>query len=95
MDVQVITGVKREAVLVPESAVLFGKQGPYLFAIGKEGKAELRPVKTGIRNENQIQIVQGVAAGESVVALGQFLLYPGATVVDPSRLPPPAAGQKK
>jgi len=87
VDVRIITGIEHDAVLVPESAVLFGKNGPYLFAVDKDSKAELRPVVIGLRHENQIRIVTGVTAGETVVALGQFMLRPGATVMDPSHAP--------
>lgn len=88
VDVRVIAGTVPGAIMVPESAVQFGKRGPYLYVATPEGKADLRPVKLGVRYENRIQVLQGVAAGEAVVALGQFMLYPGAAVMDASKLPP-------
>lgn len=95
VDIRIITSIERDAVLVPESAVLFGKNGPYLFAIDKDSKAELRPVVIGLRHENQLRIISGVTAGETVVALGQFMLRPGATVMDPSRAPAPSTSAEK
>lgn len=90
VDVRLTLGSIPDAILVPESAVQFGKNGPYLYVAGQDRKVSLRPVKTGIRVNDRIQIVDGVAAGETVVALGQLTLYPGATVVDASQAPAPA-----
>ncbi len=90
LDVRVIAGVVHDAVMVPEGAVQFGKMGAYLFVI-KDGKADMRIVKTGVRYNDLLQIVSGVAAGEDVVVLGQLMLYPGAAVADLSKAPPPAA----
>jgi hypothetical protein len=71
--------------------VQFGKMGTYLFAVTPTDTAVLKPVKTGVRYHDLIQIFGDVAPGERVVVLGQFILYPGATVVDVSRMPPAGA----
>jgi len=87
VDVRIVVAAVPDAVMVPESTVQFGKTGPYLYVADKENKAGLRPVKTGVRNNDWIQITEGVAAGETVIAMGQLMLYPGAMVMDPSKLP--------
>jgi RND family efflux transporter MFP subunit len=105
VDVSIHVSVVPGAVMVPEGAVQFGKNGPYLFAVkmenrkdkdGKETKvpvADMRLVKTGVRYNNLIQVLGGVDAGEPIVVLGQFMLYPGAVVMDLSKMPKgPAAG---
>jgi multidrug efflux system membrane fusion protein len=89
VDVRVRAGVERGAVLVPEGAVQFGKMGAYLYAVNAAGEAEPRTVETGVRWNDQIQIVRGAAAGEKVVVLGQLLLHPGAKVMDLADMPPP------
>ena len=90
VSVSVHAGSVPGAVMVPEGAVQYGKQGPYLFAVSKDNKAEMRVVKLGVRYQDQVQIVSGVAAGENVVMLGQLMLFPGAPVRDATK-PPPAA----
>jgi multidrug efflux system membrane fusion protein len=87
VDAHLTLGSIPDAVMVPESAVQFGKQGPYLYVAGQDRKVSLRPVKTGIRVNDWVQIVAGVAAGETVVTLGQMTLYPGAVVADASQAP--------
>lgn len=78
--VRVTAGRIPAAVMVPEGAVQFGKQGPYVFVVSASNTAEARPVRTGVRHHDRIQIVDGVVAGEKVVVLGQLTLYPGAAV---------------
>ena len=91
VDVRVHAGRVPGAIMVPEGAVQFGKMGTYLFVINAESKAEMRPVQTGVRYNDLIEIVHGVAGGEAVVVLGQLMLYPGAAVMDLARQPPPGA----
>ena len=104
VEVRLIAAVIHDAIMVPESAVQFGKNGTYLYAVPADrfsvttnsagvvtnSMAELRLVKTGVRNGGRFQILEGVAAGENVVALGQLMLYPGAAVMDLAKMPPSA-----
>lgn len=94
VDVRLIAGAVKDAVMVPEGAIQYGKMGAYLFVV-KDGKADMRIVRTGARFNDLLQITSGVAPGEDVVVLGQLMLYPGASVADLSKIPPqgaPAAG---
>ena len=93
VDVRIYAGIVLGAVMVPEGAIQYGKQGPYLFVAGTNGTAELRPIAMGVRFDNLIQIVAGVAADEKVVVLGQLMLFPGAPVAEaaPDHAGPPSA----
>lgn len=92
VEVSILAGIHRNAVMVPEGSVQYGKQGPYLFVVSKDNTAELRSVKPGVRYDNLIQILEGVEGGENVVVLGQLMLYPGAPVMDLSHRPPENGG---
>jgi len=93
-DVRIFASMIPDAVMVPEGSIQYGKYGPFLFAVkmenrkDKDGKdtkvalADMRMVKIGVRYNNLVQIVHGVSAGEPIVVLGQFMLYPGASVMD-------------
>ncbi|MCX6992706.1 MAG: efflux RND transporter periplasmic adaptor subunit [Kiritimatiellaeota bacterium] len=89
VEVRILAGIARDAVMVPESAVQFGKDGPYAFVVTKDNKAELRLVKPGVRHANLLQIIEGVVPGEKMVVLGQLMLYPGATVMEAAAPAPP------
>lgn len=59
---------KEDALLVPLQAVLKGKDGAYLMVRAKgKGEAVKRPVKTGISDYKNIEIVSGLDAEDLVI----------------------------
>lgn len=70
-----ISGITREqTLLVPAEAVIdTGRRTVVMLA---EGEGRFRPVavETGLEYEGQVEIRQGLQAGQSVVLSGQFLL---------------------
>lgn len=62
-EINVITAEKEDALLVPASAVIDNR----LFVV-KDGKAAPRKVRTGIRGRDRVEIVDGLAPGDRVVA---------------------------
>lgn len=67
--------VAADAVLVPDTAVIrTGTRAVAFVALGA-GRFEPRELQLGTRSDdNRIQILSGLAAGEQVVVSGQFLL---------------------
>jgi HlyD family secretion protein len=69
----VIEITRKEAILAPLSAVLFTNEGPRVQIV-KDNMVESRTVTAGIRSSGMLEIVSGLAAGESVVTIsGTFL----------------------
>lgn len=68
-----------KAVAVPRSAVLFANEKPYVFVAEKE-KVQRRDIEIGFRDDSDIEILKGVAAGESVVVLGNDELSDGMSI---------------
>ena len=90
--VDLTTGVRDDAVLVPEAALLAAPTGAgQAVYLVREGKAALSPVRTGRRSEGRVEIVEGVSAGDEVVVAGQQQLRDGAAVAVAPR--PGAAAQ--
>lgn len=70
-----------KAVLVPEESVRMGQQGPFVYLYNPENSTvDYRLVKKGQKYGQLVMIEEGVAAGDSVVTLGQINLRPGAKV---------------
>ncbi|MBV5314131.1 MAG: efflux RND transporter periplasmic adaptor subunit [Prolixibacteraceae bacterium] len=69
-----------EAIKVPSEAVVTVLDGNSVF-VCKSGKAVSVPVTTGIRTANEIQIVQGVSVGDSLIITGLLQLNNGAPVM--------------
>jgi len=62
-----------DALTVPAIAVLTESDGTTsVMVIGNDGRAHQRDVKTGVRQDNQVQIVSGLKAGERVVTMGAY-----------------------
>lgn len=68
-----IETARREGVVVPQSALLFGADGVRVQVV-KDGTVSDRTVKTGLSDTDGVEIVEGVQAGEEVVErAGGFL----------------------
>ena len=68
------------APILPESAVLSDREGPYVLIINKEDKAERRPVTTGAVTSKGIVISEGLTGTERVVLRAGGFLTEGETV---------------
>ena len=53
--------------VVPVSAIVYPGSLPSVFAIGRDGKAELRVVRLGERQGDRIVVLSGLRTGEKVV----------------------------
>lgn len=67
------------ALVVPEQAIVPRGGGRYVFRIA-DGKARLTRVELGLRSPGEVEIVSGLAAGQSVVTDGQLKLQDGGAV---------------
>jgi multidrug efflux system membrane fusion protein len=72
--------VQADVVAVPTRAVLAGQQGSYVFVVGDDKVAQVRPVTTGRAVGAMTTIPTGLAPGERVVVDGQSRLTQGARV---------------
>jgi multidrug efflux system membrane fusion protein len=86
VDVRLVLGTHRGAILVPAAAVQNGQNGPYLFAVTAQNTADLRLVKIGQQDAGWIIVREGVQAGEPVVTVGQMGLSPGVAIMDLDRV---------
>ena len=68
------------AIVIPESAVLIGQQGAYVYVTDPGGKVASRPVVVDRTVAGLTVIVEGLVPGEEVVTDGQLRLKPGALV---------------
>ena len=72
--------VRKGALVIPAVAVQRGPQGAFVYVVGDDMRAVLRPV-TVERIEGETAIVaKGLTAGDKVVSEGQNQLRPGARV---------------
>ncbi len=63
-----------DRLLIPTSAVVVAGERRVVFVDLGAGLLEPRSIKTGVSNEDRIEVLEGLAAGERVVASGNFLI---------------------
>ena len=80
VDVKLVLTTEKAAVLIPNQAAQISQQGPFVYVVKSDDTAELRPVKLGQRQGDQVVVTEGVAANERVVLAGQMLIRPGGKV---------------
>jgi membrane fusion protein, multidrug efflux system len=80
VDVKLVLTTEKAAVLIPTQAAQISQQGPFVYVVKSDDTAELRPVKLGQRQGDQVVVTEGVAANERVVFAGQMLVRPGGKV---------------
>jgi membrane fusion protein, multidrug efflux system len=69
----------QQALLIPEQALVPDSQAPFVFRV-LDGKALRSPVKTGLRRNAQVEIVEGLHECDEIVIAGQLKLRDGAAV---------------
>jgi membrane fusion protein (multidrug efflux system) len=69
----------QQGITIPTQALIPTPKGYSLFAV-KNGQADLREVKTGKRTKGNVQILEGVSIGDTVITTNILRLGPGVPV---------------
>ena len=69
-----------DAKVIPTPAVRRGPNGTFVYIVGDDGKAVVRPVKVALQDETRAVIADGVEAGQRVVTVGFAQLADGKPV---------------
>jgi membrane fusion protein (multidrug efflux system) len=72
-------GVREQAVWIPEEAIVPRGRDSFVFRV-VDGKAQEIRVRTGARKVGEVEVVEGISAGDLVVTEGNHRLRPGAAV---------------
>ncbi|MBN2843387.1 MAG: efflux RND transporter periplasmic adaptor subunit [Sedimentisphaerales bacterium] len=70
VTVQLSDSQRRQALIVPHSAVMNSASGSAVYVVDQQSKAQLRPVVTGIQTETGIVIESGLNEGEMIIVQG-------------------------
>ncbi len=80
VNVRLVLSIDRGAVLIPAEAQQLGQQGPYVYVIGADDVAQMRPIVLGQRHGSSVVVLKGLKAGERVVTTGHGTVMPTAKV---------------
>ncbi len=71
---------RRQAILVPQRAILQSPQGKFVYVVAADGTAAMRPIEVGEWIGEQWLVESGLAAGDRVVVDGIVKVRPGSPV---------------
>ena len=80
VNIRLVLSTIRSAILIPAAAPQMSAKGEFVYVVGNDLKAELRPITLGQRQGEQVVIEQGLKGGERVVVQGQIAVIPGEIV---------------
>ncbi|MBS1198353.1 MAG: MexE family multidrug efflux transporter periplasmic adaptor subunit [Proteobacteria bacterium] len=94
--------IRPAALLVPQSAVMQGQTGKFVYVVSPESKAEIRPVEVGDWHGDDWFVTSGLKGNEQVIVGGVVKVQPGAPLKivsqaanTPAKTPAPAAPEAK
>lgn len=74
-NVELVVAEKNDTIVIPFQALFLRDSKPFVYIV-KKGKVVLVSVKTGLQQQDKIEIVEGLNAGQQLVIKGQERLYP-------------------
>lgn len=80
VNVRLLVDTLDSAIVAPAAAIASGASGNYVYVIDDANKVSVRPVTTGVSNQDYTVISSGLKAGERVVTDGLDRLRSGSTV---------------
>jgi RND family efflux transporter MFP subunit len=75
------------ALLLPEDAISFDQQGPYVLLVDGDNIVQRRSIATGTRSGKQIAVTEGVTANDWVIVNGLLSAIPGKQVTPIKQTP--------
>ena len=78
-SVTLITSQSENAIQIPTEAVVPEMNGKSVWVV-RDGAAMSAPITTGVRSDAIIEVLSGIAAGDTIITTGLMQLRPGAAV---------------
>lgn len=66
----IITAQKDSAVVIPRNVILTGSRGKYVFVVGRNSAADDRRITTGISNDEEIEVLEGLSPNDRLIIKG-------------------------
>lgn len=79
VKIQLDAGDGKQSIMVPTNAIIPDANSKKIIVV-KEGKGEMVKIKTGLRNANGVEVIEGLNAGDSIVVTGVLFVKSGKPV---------------
>lgn len=93
-NLDLIVSVRSQALVVPEESLIPKGEEVYVFVVDQENKAQMKPVKVGVRLAGKAEIVDGLSEGENVITEGFQKVGPGSPVMIKNQSEPAPAAKE-
>jgi membrane fusion protein (multidrug efflux system) len=90
-QVSIVTERRKDALVVPVTAVLTLEQGAWLFVV-REGRARRVPVQLGVDLGDWLEVRTGIARSDKVITVGRDLVADGTEVTVAAPVASPDVG---
>jgi membrane fusion protein, multidrug efflux system len=80
VNARLFLNVRKDAIVIPTAAIQAGAQGPFVYVVGSDAEAQVRPIQVEFAEGNISVIRQGLNEGEQIVVDGADKLQSGANV---------------
>lgn len=66
----IITAQKDSAIVIPKDVIMTGSRGKYVFVVGRNSSADDRRITTGISNQDEVEILEGLKPNDRLIIKG-------------------------
>ncbi|HYQ59300.1 MAG TPA: efflux RND transporter periplasmic adaptor subunit [Draconibacterium sp.] len=66
----IVTAQKDSAIVIPKDIIMSGGRGKYVFIVGRNNAANDRQITTGIANQDEIEVVEGLSVNDRLIING-------------------------
>ncbi len=78
--VDILHDVRKDVPVIPRSALIKEDELSFVFVVSEDNNVTRRSIRTGYEQNGEIEVLEGVSAGESVVTAGKGSLSDGSKV---------------
>lgn len=79
-EVEILLNRTEQAITVPSESVIPESGGKMTVLVTRNGKVESTPVEVGLRTSRKVQVLSGLAPGDTVISSGIQMVKPGGAV---------------
>jgi multidrug efflux system membrane fusion protein len=80
VNVRLLLGVKRNAIIVPQAALRHGPKGAFVYRVKRDSTVQTVAVAVGRAEKDSVSIDSGLSPGDSVVVEGGDRLHEGSII---------------
>lgn len=66
----IVTAQKDSAIVIPKDVIMTSSRGKYVFVVGRNSAADDRRITTGISNQDEIEILEGLKPNDRLIVKG-------------------------